>query len=931
MVMKFSDRAAQVLRHAYAVAQAYGADYIGTEHLLSGIMQEGSGDAWRSLAERDVTVEQLDELLDQVHDRTRGDMPDPGSVQIQDLVNRITPRTKRVLELANYEVRQQGGLAIEPEHLLLGILREGSSIAIRILNSLSVDMPAVFTELRSEQSQTPEQRELDQINQNLKARKQAKQADGQMPTLSKYGRELTKIAKEDGFDPIIGRDDEIQRVMQILCRRTKNNPVLIGEPGVGKTAIAEGLAQRIVSGDMPELLKNKRLISLDMGSLLAGAKYRGEFEERLKNCLDEATQAGNVILFIDELHTVIGAGASEGAVDAANMLKPMLARGQLQIIGATTIDEYRKNIEKDAALERRFQVVMVHEPSAEEAIQILRGLKNKYEAHHKVQITDDAIEAAVRLSSRYISDRFLPDKAIDLIDEGASKLRMNMASEPADVKRLETELEQVVADKAAAARKEDFEAAAALRHQEEKLNEELNRVRNTWQKAQETENNILDENQIADIVADWTGIPVRKLTETDTDRLRHLEAELKKRVIGQDEAVQAVAKAIRRGRLGLKDPNRPSGSFIFMGTTGVGKTELAKALAEVMFGSEDTLIRIDMSEFMEKFSVSKLIGSPPGYVGYEEGGQLTEQVRRKPYSVVLFDEIEKAHPDVMNVMLQMMDDGRLTDGQGRTVDFKNTILIMTSNIGSGLLTGKGRAIGFGQTGSGGLSGSDDQELYGGRSYSEARELMTAELKQAFRPEFINRVDEIIFFHMLDRAAMKQIVRILLGRFARRTREIGIELASTDEAEVLLAQRGYDPVYGARPLRREIQSSIEDAFSEAMLNGVVKVGDTALIRAVDGEIELVNRADDPGAAAISLAGAPAAGDQAEAAAAPDAVGGSETAAHAEAAASEEPALDSDAVVPAASPGKDEPAAGAEADAEPDAGAAPPDLNDGGAPM
>ncbi|HHX37484.1 MAG TPA: ATP-dependent Clp protease ATP-binding subunit, partial [Clostridiaceae bacterium] len=812
----------------------------------------GAGPAYTELTRQGVTPEKLEQIMDQIHEKSQDDVKTAKELNMQELVDIITPRTKRVLELANYELRKTGQNIIEPEQLLIGIIREGSSIALNALHNLKVDIPSLFVALRADEKMggmagDVNRNELDQINRNLQQRRSGGQAGGQggdpnTPTLNQYGRDLTAIAKEDGFDPIIGRDDEIQRVMQILCRRTKNNPVLIGEPGVGKTAIAEGLAQRIVAGDMPELLQDKKLISIDIAGLLAGAKYRGEFEERLKNCLNEATTAGNIILFIDELHTVVGAGASEGAVDAANMLKPMLARGDLQIIGATTIDEYRKNIEKDAALERRFQTVDIAEPTQEEAVLILEGLKDKYEAHHQVKITAEAIEAAVSLSSRYITDRFLPDKAIDLIDEGASKLRMNTAGEPSSIKQTEEEIAQVIEEKDAAAKREDFEKAAELRKQESVLKEKLNEARALWKKEQETEHNVLTENHIADIVASWTGIPVQKLTESDTERLRNLESELKRRVIGQDEAVTAVSKAIRRGRLGLKDPRRPAGSFVFLGTTGVGKTELAKALANVMFGEDDAMIRLDMSEYMEKFSVSKLIGSPPGYVGYDEGGQLTEQVRRRPYSVILFDEIEKAHPDVLNALLQILEDGRLTDSQGRTVDFRNTIVIMTSNVGARMLTGsEGRRIGFGSS----SADQDDQrneELYGGKSYEEAKEMVMDELKKVFRPEFINRIDEIIFFHMLDRDAMKQIVRLMLRDFAKRTREIGIELLSTEEAEVLLSQRGYDPAYGARPLRREIQNSVEDPFSEAMLDGIVRDGDTAVIIVQDGEIHIVNRAN-----------------------------------------------------------------------------------------
>ncbi|NCB00272.1 MAG: ATP-dependent Clp protease ATP-binding subunit, partial [Clostridia bacterium] len=625
---------------------------------------------------------------------------------------------------------------------------------------------------------------------------------------------------------------------QILCRRTKNNPCLIGEPGVGKSAIAEGLAQRVIAGDIPEPLQGKRIVSLDMAGMVAGSKYRGEFEERLKKGLDEAINSENVILFIDELHTIIGAGGAEGAMDAANILKPMLSRGELQIIGATTIDEYRKHIEKDKALERRFQPVTVGEPTPDETILILKGLREKYEAHHNVRITDEAIDTAVMLSTRFIQDRFLPDKAIDLIDEAASKLRLSRGSQPESMADLEKKLVELADRKKEAADREAFEEAAALRKEELALQAEIEQKKARFEQEEREIHRVLHADMIADVVAAWTKIPVRKLTEDDNERLKNLEAEIGKRVIGQDAAVHSVAKAIRRGRLGLKDPKRPTGSFIFLGTTGVGKTELARALAEVMFGDENAMIRIDMSEYMEKFDVSKLIGSPPGYVGYEEGGQLTEKVRRRPYSVVLFDEIEKAHPDVFNALLQILEDGRLTDGQGRTINFRNTIIIMTSNIGARLLsTSAGRRIGFDV----GSKNEDDKEnghLYGGKTYSEARQLVMDELKKTFNPEFVNRVDEIIFFHMLGKDDMLKIVEIMLKGLRKRVAEVGLDISVTEAAKKLLAEKGYDPMYGARPLRRLIQSMVEDQFSEAMLEGVVHAGGKAIVDAEEDKIVIL---------------------------------------------------------------------------------------------
>ncbi|MDD2214393.1 MAG: ATP-dependent Clp protease ATP-binding subunit, partial [Oscillospiraceae bacterium] len=723
MIMKFSPRTAQVMIRAYLTAKSFQLDYIGTEHLLAGILSEENGPACDALAEEGVTRENFAEALRSISERAQTEPEMTRDFDIQQIMRLVTPRTKRVFELATHLSNRLGNSVIEPEHLLLGILQEGDSVAIRLLNGSGANLQAIFqnliAQLQNSEGETEDNEdgesggeadELNRINDNLNIYRQGQggpraaagganggKRGGRHKMLDKYGTNLTDEARKHVFDPIIGRQKEITRVVQILARRTKNNPVLIGEPGVGKTAVAQGLAELIVEDSAPSFLKNKELYSVDLSGMLAGAKYRGEFEERLKGVTTEAAEDGNVILFIDELHTLIGTGAGGdgGTMDAANILKPLLTNGKLQIIGATTIDEYHKHIEKDAALERRFQPVMVGEPSAEESIQILKGIRSKYEEHHHVKITDEALEAAVKLSQRYITDRFLPDKAIDLMDEGASKLRIHTYADPPEVKTLKDKLARIEEEKREAAEQEAFEKAAALLKQEQALQAELSQKQADWQKDQDGRHNVLTADDIADVVAQWTGIPVRKITENDSEKLRNLEAELHKRVIGQDEAVTAVAKAIRRGRLGLKNPNRPTGSFIFLGTTGVGKTELAKALAEVMFGDENAMIRIDMSEYMEKFDVSKLIGSPPGYVGYDEGGQLTEKVRRRPYSVVLFDEIEKAHPDVFNALLQILEDGRLTDGQGRTVDFRNTIIIMTSNIGARLLTGStSRPIGF---------------------------------------------------------------------------------------------------------------------------------------------------------------------------------------------------------------------------------------------
>ncbi|HEX3029401.1 MAG TPA: ATP-dependent Clp protease ATP-binding subunit [Clostridia bacterium] len=798
MYGRFTEKAEKAISYSQDSAMQLGHNYVGTEHLLLGLVKEGTGVAARVLQTQGITEDKVLRHIEELIGR---------GAESQEQPLGFTPRTKRVLELSFKEARRMGHNYIGTEHLLLGIMKEGESVAVRILMDLNVDPQKLLNELV---------KMLSEEGPSATGEPKANTSYTNTPTLNQFGRDLTEMAREGKFDPVIGRDKEIERVIQILSRRTKNNPCLIGEPGVGKTAIAEGLAQKIIEGNIPEILKDKRVVTLDLSSMVAGAKYRGEFEERLKKALDEIRKAGNVILFIDEMHTIIGAGAAEGAIDASNILKPSLARGEIQVIGATTLNEYRKHVEKDAALERRFQPITVGEPTEEEAVEILKGVRDKYEAHHRVKITDDALEAAVKFSARYITDRFLPDKAIDLIDEAASRVRLKSFTAPPDLKQLEEKFEDLKKEKEDAIRCQEYEKAARIRDEEQKIKNELDNLKNQWVKKNQTKTDTVSEEEIAEIISSWTGIPVKRLAEEESERLMKMEDVLHVRVIGQDEAVKSISKAIRRGRVGLKDPKRPIGSFIFLGPTGVGKTELSKALAEALFGDENAMIRVDMSEYMEKHSVSRLVGSPPGYVGYDEGGQLTEKVRRKPYSVLLFDEIEKAHPDVFNILLQILEDGRLTDAQGRLVDFRNTVIIMTSNVGARLIT-EPKRLGF--------SAASDEKT---KNYDDMKNNVMGELKRTFRPEFLNRIDDIIVFHPLDEEHLKKIVGLMIDTLAKRLKQNAITLEVSDEAKVFLAKKGFDQVYGARPLRRSIQSMVEDRLAEEMLEGKVKSGDKVMI-------------------------------------------------------------------------------------------------------
>ncbi len=790
----FTQKANIALNDAIETAEDLGHTYIGSEHLLIGLLHSESSVAYAALTAKGITADRVENVLKSTVGIGTPTMLSP---------NEFTPRSKQIIESAIAAARAMGHSYVGTEHLLIAIAKDESCFAMTVLSQLGVSSNDIINEITKNVSTSP----------SGSAPSASSNKKSSTPTVEQFGRDLTAMAKEGKIDPVIGRQNEINRVIQILIRRTKNNPCLIGEPGVGKTAIAEGLALKIANGEVPELLKDKRIISLDLTSMVAGTKYRGDFEERIKSAIDEVIKAGDVILFIDEVHTLMGAGSAEGAVDAANILKPSLARGELQVIGATTLDEYRKNIEKDAALERRFQPIVVGEPSQEEAIEILKGLHDKYEAHHNVKIPDDAIEAAVHLSSRYITDRYLPDKAIDLIDEAASKIRLRAFTPPENIKELEDKIKSISDEKASAVNSQNYELAARLRDEEKEAQKKLDEAKDSWSRKSCEMKGVVTPEDIAAVVSEWTHIPIVQLTREESDRLLHLEDELHRRVIGQDKAVSAVAKAIRRGRVGLKDPNRPTGSFIFLGPTGVGKTELCKALAATMFGDENALIRLDMSEYMEKHTVSKMVGSPPGYVGYDEGGQLTEKVRRHPYSVVLFDEIEKAHPDVFNMLLQILDDGILTDSQGRKVDFKNTVIIMTSNVGAKLISGASGSLGF----------NSDKDSSGTLSDSKIRDAVMGELKKMFRPEFLNRVDDIIVFEQLKKDDIKKIASNMLDILRKRTSGLGIEISFDESAVDKIADEGFDPVYGARPLRRAIQSKIEDKLSEKMLDSSVSAG------------------------------------------------------------------------------------------------------------
>ena len=809
----FTQKANDALNNAISAAENLGHTYVGSEHILLGLLSESGGMAYTALSARKVTYKEVESII-----KSSIGIGSPTVLSPND----FTPRAKNIIDTAILQGRSMGHSYIGTEHILMGIIREGTGAATEILSSMGIQPQDLLNDITNA---------LGNSSNNAKNTKGESKEKSDTPTLSQYGRDLTSYANQGRIDPVIGRQKEIERVIQILSRRTKNNPCLIGEPGVGKTAIAEGLAMKIATGEVPELLRNKRIFALDLTGMVAGTKYRGDFEERIRNVIEEVQKASDVILFIDEVHTLIGTGSAEGAVDAANILKPSLARGELQVIGATTLDEYRKHIEKDAALERRFQPVTVGEPTEEEAIEILKGLRDKYEAHHKVRITDGSIIAAVKMSARYIGDRYLPDKAIDLVDEAASRVILKAFTAPPDVKALEDKLKSLNEEMESAVKSQDFEQAASIRDEKNKVAKELEAERQAWKEKSSRATGEVGEQEIAAIVSQWTGIPVVQLTQEESQRLLNMEEELHKRIVGQDEAVSAVARAIRRGRAGLKDPKRPTGSFIFLGPTGVGKTELCKTLAASMFGDENAMIRLDMSEYMEKHTVSRLVGSPPGYVGYEEGGQLTEKVRRRPYSVLLFDEIEKAHPDVFNMLLQILEDGILTDSQGRRVDFKNCIIIMTSNVGAKQIAQSGAAtLGFA------VSSGD------GMSDAKIRDAVMGELKNVFRPEFLNRVDDIIVFRQLNKENISEIARRMLAGLSKRVKELEFELEFDESAIEEIGNAGFDPVYGARPLRRAIQQKIEDKLSEEMLEGKLVAGRKYICGCNDGNFEFKEKAE-----------------------------------------------------------------------------------------
>ena len=806
MIYKFTNRAKKSIEIADDISLELGHNYIGTEHMLYGLIKEGEGIASKVLTNKGITEEKVEKKIEEMLGKGK---------EIEQSLG-FTPRAKRILENAFLEARKIGYNFIGTEHLLLAILKEKDCIATRIITELNVEISKIYNEIANV---------INEDDEKITYKEKTKTAiNNSTPTLNQFGEDITTKAEEGKFDNVVEREKEIERIIQILSRRTKNNPCLIGEPGVGKTAVVEGLAEKIASGDVPETLKEKRIFSMDISGMVAGAKYRGDFEERIKKALAEVKKVGNIILFIDEVHTIVGAGAAEGAIDASNILKPLLARGDIQLIGATTIDEYRKYIEKDTALERRFSIVDIEEPTQKQTIEILKGIRDKYEAHHNVKITDEAINSAVALSSRYITDRFLPDKAIDLIDEASSQVRMKIYNEPDEIKLLQEKIDIISKEKEEAVYNQEFEKAAQIRDKENELKEQLENSVNKWRKKKTTDIIEITEENIAEIISKWTGIPAQKLTQDDNEKLKHLEEKLHERIIGQNEAVTSVAKAIRRGRVGLKDPKRPIGSFLFLGPTGVGKTELSKALTQILFEDENAIIRLDMSEYMEQHSVSKLIGSPPGYVGFDNGGQLTEKIRRKPYSVILFDEIEKAHPDVMNILLQILEDGQLTDSQGRKVDFKNTVIIMTSNIGARHITEK-KTLGFGES-----QNNNEQ-----KEYEEIKKEVIQELKKELRPEFINRIDEIIVFHKLNTEDLKQITKIMLKQIEKRLKENKYYIEIDESVIDLIVKKGADKTLGARPLRRAIQNNIENRISEEILDGTITQNKKAKIIAKGEEI------------------------------------------------------------------------------------------------